>query len=105
MVVWRTTVNAVSDTVEYLDYRCQRCEQWYRRLRVRMMCAVAHAPGQCCHYGETPKYPPPPRRRPNCALSNRWLEGGGGVCYGPGAIHAPQCPQPPRKGAHWERWT
>lgn len=32
-------------------YYCPRCKAWF--LRGNVSCCVAHAPGTCCHYGET----------------------------------------------------
>lgn len=37
-------------------YKCQGCGQWY--IRGNLSCCVAHTPGTCCHYGETPSLPP-----------------------------------------------
>lgn len=37
-------------------YKCAGCGQWY--LRGNVSCCVLHAPGTCCHYGETPTLPP-----------------------------------------------
>lgn len=31
-------------------FRCPRCEDIYMRGRGDFSCAVAHAPGECCHY-------------------------------------------------------
>jgi hypothetical protein len=33
-------------------YRCQGCGQWF--IPSGVSCCVAHAPGTCCHMGETP---------------------------------------------------
>jgi hypothetical protein len=31
---------------------CPNCELWFKRDHLAPMCAVLHAPGTCCHYGE-----------------------------------------------------
>lgn len=33
-------------------YHCQGCGGWF--IFTGYSCAVAHQPGTCCHYGETP---------------------------------------------------
>lgn len=33
-------------------YRCQCCGKWF--IRGVVSCAVMHAPGTCCHYGDEP---------------------------------------------------
>jgi len=33
-------------------YRCQGCGKQY--IQGNVSCCVAHPPGTCCHYGETP---------------------------------------------------
>lgn len=37
-------------------YWCPNCKAWYQR--GNMNCCVAHAPGTCCHHGETRVEPP-----------------------------------------------
>lgn len=34
---------------------CPKCRLWYgyNNSRAKFSCAVAHAPGDCCHYGQT----------------------------------------------------
>lgn len=39
-------------------YYCPQCKAWYTRSNVS--CCVLHAPGSCCHMGET-KLPGKPR--------------------------------------------
>lgn len=34
-------------------YWCPRCEAWYEVPRVAVSCCAIHAPGSCCHMGET----------------------------------------------------
>ena len=36
---------------EPVVYRCPVCHGWFRAGNVS--CAVAHAPGTCCHLGDT----------------------------------------------------
>lgn len=37
---------------DYEVYTCHLCHRSYRRFLDIPMCAVNHAPGDCCHYGE-----------------------------------------------------
>ena len=39
---------------EAAPYRCQGCGGWFRYNESGIACCVAHAPGTCCHVGETP---------------------------------------------------
>ena len=41
---------------EQAPYKCPGCGGWF--YRGNMNCAVNHAPGTCCHYGETPTTQP-----------------------------------------------
>lgn len=50
-------------TQEDLVYKCPKCEQWFIQGHER--CLVLHAPGTCCHYGDTPCLPPTPKQREN----------------------------------------
>ncbi len=38
------------------QYFCPRCNAWF--YPGILACCVLHAPGTCCHYGETPAPPP-----------------------------------------------
>ncbi len=37
-------------------YFCPNCRGWFWRAsgNIQVLCTVYHAPGACCHYGETP---------------------------------------------------
>jgi len=43
------------DIVEFHIVRCGRCGKYHAEQvgDFRVSCAVRHAPGDCCHYGET----------------------------------------------------
>ncbi len=43
------------DVDEINIYRCPICKNYYRSQTgsVQMQCCVLHAPGTCCHFGET----------------------------------------------------
>jgi hypothetical protein len=41
-------------------FQCPKCKQWFGvRPGPRISCAVMHAPGDCCHYGEEQVEAPP----------------------------------------------
>lgn len=33
-------------------YKCEGCGRWF--IKGNVSCCVMHAPGTCCHYGDTP---------------------------------------------------
>lgn len=49
------TIFSVRETTLLLIYKCPICGLIFRRQTgdVIVRCAVNHAPGTCCHYGET----------------------------------------------------
>lgn len=47
-------------TREQQTFKCQGCGQWF--VPGPMNCAVAHAPGTCCHYSDIPSAGPDPTR-------------------------------------------
>ena len=54
-------------------YCCGGCDAWFLKSGIPSSCLVNHPPGTCCHYGETPCYPPEQKNPPRPFL--RMTEG------------------------------